>query len=293
MHSLRALSTRSLVTLVLASAGFAAQAAPAATAAGLKLPPADPSAPSVLAAAPSPYARWQSSMEAFAAADKQRQPQAGGVLFVGSSTIRFWTDVAEDFRQLPVVINRGFGGSTMADCNHFVKNLVLQYRPRHVMVYAGDNDLAEGRTPEQILESFRSFVQTVRAELPDTRISYISIKPSPSRVSLMPQMRQANALLSQYVRTVPNSDYIDVFSAMLDASGTPRAELFGPDRLHMNDAGYDLWRTVIGAFVMPAPSSAPALEAGVSSPATTATAATAATGKGVGSAALVRVSAER
>ncbi|GKS99874.1 GDSL family lipase [Acidovorax sp. SUPP3434] len=264
------------MTLALACAGFAAQATPA-----------DSTAPSAAATSPSAYARWQSSMDAFAAADKERLPQAGGVLFVGSSTIRFWTDVAEDFRQLPVVINRGFGGSTMADCNHFVKNLVLQYRPRHVMVYAGDNDLAEGRTPEQILESFRSFVQTVRAELPDTRISYISIKPSPSRVALMPQMQQANALLAQYVRTVPNSDYIDVFSAMLDASGQPRAELFGPDRLHMNDAGYDLWRTVIGAFVAPAP----AIRAGGASP--TATAAMPAATVATGNPALVRVSTGR
>ncbi|GKS85117.1 GDSL family lipase [Acidovorax sp. SUPP1855] len=276
MHSLRAFPTRSLVTLALACAGFAAQATPA-----------DSTAPSAAATSPSAYARWQSSMDAFAAADKERLPQAGGVLFVGSSTIRFWTDVAEDFRQLPVVINRGFGGSTMADCNHFVKNLVLQYRPRHVMVYAGDNDLAEGRTPEQILESFRSFVQTVRTELPDTRISYISIKPSPSRVALMPQMQQANALLAQYVRTVPNSDYIDVFSAMLDASGQPRAELFGPDRLHMNDAGYDLWRTVIGAFVAPAP----AMRAGGASP--TATAAMPAATVATGNPAMVRVSTGR
>ncbi|AVS75041.1 SGNH/GDSL hydrolase family protein [Paracidovorax cattleyae] len=206
-------------------------------------------APSAAAALPTPYARWQSSMDAFAAADKAAQPQAGGVLFVGSSTIRLWTDLREDFRQLPVVINRGFGGSTMADCQYFVKNLVLQYRPRHVMVYAGDNDLAEGRTPEQVLESFQSFVRSVREALPETRISYISIKPSPLRLSLLPRMREANDLLAQYVRTVPNSDFIDIFNPMLDAQGLPRTELFGADHLHMNDAGYDLWRTIIGSYV--------------------------------------------
>lgn len=200
-------------------------------------------------ALPAPYARWQSSMESFAAADQAQPPQPGGVLFVGSSTIRLWSDLREDFRELPVVINRGFGGSTMDDCHYFVKNLVVQYRPRHVMVYAGDNDLAEGRTPQQVLESFRAFAEAVRTALPDTRISYISIKPSPLRAALLPRMREANALLAGYVRTLPRSDYIDIFTPMLAADGAPRAELFGPDRLHMNDAGYDLWRSVIGAYV--------------------------------------------
>ena len=195
------------------------------------------------------YARWQASMEAFASADKAQAPAEDGVLFVGSSTIRFWTQLPQDFRDVPVVINRGFGGSTMADCQYFVKQLVLQYRPRQVFVYAGDNDLAEGRSPQQVLESFEGFVAAVRAELPETRIAYISIKPSPLRAELMPKAREANALLAGYVRTLPNSDYIDIFTPMLDLQGAPRAELFGPDRLHMSDAGYRLWRSVIADYV--------------------------------------------
>lgn len=195
------------------------------------------------------YARWQASMDAFAAADKAQAPAEDGVLFVGSSTIRFWTQLPQDFRDVPVVINRGFGGSTMADCQYFVKQLVLQYRPRQVFVYAGDNDLAEGRSPQQVLESFEGFVAAVRAELPDTRIAYISIKPSPLRAELMPRAREANALLAAYVRTLPNSDYIDIFTPMLDLQGAPRAELFGPDRLHLSGAGYRLWRSVIADYV--------------------------------------------
>ena len=188
-------------------------------------------------------------MDAFAASDKAQAPAEGGVLFVGSSTIRLWAQLPQDFRDVPVLINRGFGGSTMADCQYFVKQLVLQYRPRQVFVYAGDNDLAEGRSPQQVLESFEGFVAAVRAELPDTRIAYISIKPSPLRAELMPRAREANALLAEYVRTLPNSDYIDIFTPMLGMDGAPRAELFGPDRLHMSDAGYRLWRSVIADYV--------------------------------------------
>ena len=193
--------------------------------------------------------RWQSSLAEFAAADRDKLPASGAVLFVGSSTIRMWTSMAQDFRQLPVVINRGFGGSTMADCGQFARELVTRYKPRHVLVYAGDNDLAEGRSPRQILDSFTHFVNVVRSDLPQTRVSYISIKPSPSRAVLLPKITEANQLLADYTRTLENADYIDIFTPMLAADGTPRGELFGADRLHMNNAGYALWQSVIASHI--------------------------------------------
>jgi lysophospholipase L1-like esterase len=201
-------------------------------------------------AAPSPaylaaQVRWRAELSAFDAADRQQWPGDGGVVFVGSSTIRFWTRLAQDFPQLPVVINRGFGGSTMADCSFFARELVLRYKPRHVLVYAGDNDLAEGRTPIQVLESFAQFANAVREVLPETRISYISIKPSPSREKLLPKVREANDIVAAYLRRLPNSDYIDVFTPMMGADGRPRGELFLRDQLHLNDEGYRLWRAVI------------------------------------------------
>ena len=205
-------------------------------------------------AAPAPaYARWQSSLDAFALNDKQQRPASDGVLFVGSSTIRLWSRLSQDFRQVPVLLNRGFGGSTMRDCNALVRELVIQYKPRQVMVYAGDNDLAEGRTPEAVLNSFANFVRSVRAELPDARISYISIKPSPLRVALLPKIRETNALIASYVQTVPHARYIDIFNPMLTEGGLPRPELFLADQLHLNDAGYRLWQTVIAADLSLAP----------------------------------------
>lgn len=189
--------------------------------------------------------RWQGEISAFANADKAGLPAADGVLFVGSSTIRMWSNIAQDFRQQPVVINRGFGGSTMAECSLFAHELVVRYKPRLVLVYAGDNDLAEGRTPLQILESFANFTNTVRAELPDTRIAYISVKPSPSREKLIPQIRETNNVIAAYLNRLPNSEYIDVFTPMMGADGRPRGELFRGDQLHMNDEGYRLWQSVI------------------------------------------------
>lgn len=220
--------------------------------------PASVQAVTVRAAEASPVElRWQTSLAAFAQTDLLRHPADDGVLFVGSSTIRLWSSLRQDFRQVPVIINRGFGGSTMRDCNSLVRELVIQYKPRQVMVYAGDNDLAEGRTPEDVLDSLQKFVRKVHAALPGTRISYISIKPSPERIGLLPQIRQANALIASYVQTVPEMRYIDIFSPMLDAQGLPRPELFRADQLHLSDAGYRLWQSVIAADL----ASAPALEA--------------------------------
>lgn len=209
------------------------------------------------AADPSP--RWQASLDAFADADRRQAPSAGGVLFVGSSSIRLWDGLEQAFASpsRAVVLKRGFGGSRMADCTALVDRLVLPYRPRLVVVYAGDNDLAEGRTPQQVLESFGGFVERVRQALPDTRIAYLSIKPSPLRAALLPAVRETNALIAGFARETPNLDFIDVFTPMLDDAGRPRAELFRDDALHLNEAGYALWRQVITTH-LPAVDTAPA-----------------------------------
>lgn len=204
------------------------------------------SAPATLAAVD---AKWASSFAAFDEADKLQAPAPGGVLFVGSSSIRMWDGLETQFEALPVVVKRGFGGSRMEDCKTYLSRLVVPYKPRMVLVYAGDNDLAEGRTPQQVLDSFKSFVKGVRQELPDTRIAYISIKPSPSRAALLPSIREANSLIKDYVDNTDNADYIDIFSPMLSTAGTPREELFREDALHLNATGYALWRTVISAHL--------------------------------------------
>ncbi|WP_237288466.1 SGNH/GDSL hydrolase family protein [Variovorax sp. PAMC 28711] len=234
-----------LLALSLAlAAGFAAQAQ-------LSVPAVDPDAAATLKATDAARARWRSELEAYDAADRERPPPEGSVLFVGSSTIRLWPHFAQDFQQqTPHTINRGVGGSTMAECSLLVRDLVLRYKPRQVVVYAGDNDLAEGRTPLQILESFARFARAVRAELPNARITFVSVKPSPSRERLLPQVRETNNIITAYLNTLGNSAYVDIFTPMLGADGRPRPELFRPDRLHMNESGYALWRSLIASHLL-------------------------------------------
>ena len=188
--------------------------------------------------------RWQAAIDAFAAEDRAHAPEPGGVLFVGSSSIRLWTSLQAQFKDVPVV-QRGFGGSRLLDCTEHVKELVVPYRPRLVVLYAGDNDLAEGRSPQDVVASLRTFVDGVRSALPDTRIAYVSIKPSPLRAALMPRVREANELARAYLAGDPQLAYVDVFTAMLDPQGQPRRELFQPDALHLNAQGYALWQAAL------------------------------------------------
>ncbi|MGH8713277.1 MAG: SGNH/GDSL hydrolase family protein [Casimicrobiaceae bacterium] len=199
--------------------------------------------------APAANEPWQGSLAAFAVADSRHAPPPEGVLFVGSSSIRLWDALETDFAALPVVIKRGFGGSTLSDCVHYLDRLVIRYRPRTVLVYAGDNDLAEGRTPNDVLRQFDAFVQGVHKVLPATRIAFISIKPSPAREALLPAVRRANALVAQFAAGHSGVDYIDVYTPMLTSDGRPRAELFRRDALHLNAAGYALWKSVISRYV--------------------------------------------
>lgn len=205
--------------------------------------------PPATATAPPAATRWDATFAAFAAADAANPPAPGGVLFVGSSSIRLWSNLEDQFKDLPVVIKRGFGGSQLSDCVKNLSRLVLRYRPRTVLIYAGDNDLAAGVSPHEVLRRFTVFVDGVRRELPDTQIAYISIKPSPSRIDLLPQVRETNALIREYADADARVEFIDVYTPMLDASGKPRRELFRADALHLNADGYALWKAVIAPHV--------------------------------------------
>jgi lysophospholipase L1-like esterase len=224
--------SRIRVALLLASAWFAVTSALAAE-------------PVARAAPTPPSLRWSKDIAAFTAADLRQGLQPGGVLFLGSSSIRLWDDLETQFSALPVVIKRGFGGAKLSDCVYYLDRLVIPHRPRLVLVYAGENDLAEGETADEVLRQFTALVVGVHAVLPQTRIAFISIKPSPARVRLMPEIRRANALVRQYVATAPNADFVDVFTPMLDGEGKPRRELFRADALHLNAKGYALWKSVI------------------------------------------------
>ena len=206
---------------------------------------AGPAQVSTVAVDTTPFA---AEILAFEGRDRAIPPVPGGIVFVGSSTIRMWLSLREDFPGQNV-LNRGFGGSTLPEVNVVVPRIVLPYRPHLVVLYAGDNDLAAGHTPNDVLADYRRFVFLVRRELPMARIAFISIKPSPSRWALLDRMRAANGLVRDEIAADSLTTYVDTFTPMLRADGRPRPELFGPDSLHMVRAGYALWSTVLAPVI--------------------------------------------
>ena len=188
--------------------------------------------------------RWQTAIAAFEAADRVRPPPQGAILFIGSSTIVRWKTLAQDFPEHPV-INRGFGGSQIADSVCYADRIVIPYRPRLIVLRAGGNDIHAGKTPEQVLADFKSFVEKVRIKLPEVRIAYMTINATRARWANVEREKKANQLIKEYIGAGENLDCIDTWDATLGADGKPREDLLVEDRLHFNDDGYRLLASIV------------------------------------------------
>lgn len=195
-------------------------------------------------------ARWEEAMRAYAALDAASPPPAYAIVFTGSSSIVLWKTIHEDMAPL-TVISRGFGGSTMRDAVYWLDTLVLKYRPRAVVLYEGDNDIGlYEHTAEEVLQAFKMFVSRIQAELPETRVYFLSIKPSTLRWGVWPEMRRANDLVRVFCESRQGLHFIDVASVLLDEDGKPRADLFEADGLHLNASGYKRWASVVRKILL-------------------------------------------
>ena len=190
---------------------------------------------------------WAKEMAAFEQQDRESPPRTGGIVFVGSSSIRLW-DLAASFPGMPI-LNRGFGGSQIADSVAHVDLLVLKHRPRTVVFYAGDNDIAAGKTPQAVAADFKAFVAGIHAALPAARVAFIAIKPSIQRWALVAKVREANSLIRLQCESDPRLGFVDVDGPMLGWDEKPRADLFVADGLHLSPKGYDLWNTLVRPFL--------------------------------------------
>jgi len=187
---------------------------------------------------------WESQVQEYEAQDQINPPPENAIVVIGSSSIRLWDTIEDDLAPLPI-IPRGFGGSTMNDAVYYADRLVTVYNPKMVVIYEGDNDIFLQISPERFQAAYLSFICKVRGTLPDVPIYFISIKPSVSRWHLWPQSVAANTRIETQSAQDPLLHYIDVASAMLDAEGNVRQELFTGDGLHMNAEGYAVWTEII------------------------------------------------
>lgn len=192
--------------------------------------------------------RFEGEVVALEARAQRTPAPKGGVLLYGSSSFRLWTDAEARFPR-HLVVNQGFGGSQLSDLNEYFERLVVPASPRLLLIYGGDNDLASGKSPQRVLSDFQKLIGLVRTYLPRTRVGFVAIKPSPSRLALLGAQREANQLVRRYARTLRRVDFLDVAGPLIGSDGNPDASFFLGDRLHLNRAGYDRWMEVLGPYV--------------------------------------------
>jgi lysophospholipase L1-like esterase len=194
---------------------------------------------------------WESTIRKFEAHDRLQPPPADAIVFTGSSSITFWSTLEQDMAPLPV-INRGFGGSRLNDVVYYAPRIVVAYRPRAVVLFAGTNDLAgaKPKTAQEVFTGYRAFVDAVHTALPETPIYYISITPTPSRWKHWPIVQEANRLIRAHTATDPRLHFVDMTDVILGADGKPDRSLFRIDRLHPNRKGYAVWTAKIKPILL-------------------------------------------
>ena len=185
------------------------------------------------------FAKWESEVAAFEASDRTNPPPKHGILFTGSSTIRKWTTLAQDYPNQSV-INRGVGGSEIVDITHFADRIVFPYEPKMIFFRCGGNDIADGKSPEQVFADYKEFVSTVRTKMPDIDIVFISWSPTPARWAQNDKEQTLNKLVREYSAQTPHLKFCDVSDISVGKDGKPRRDLFVSDGLHFNAAGYKL-----------------------------------------------------
>ena len=192
--------------------------------------------------------RFQDEVNSYKQADKSNPPQEGCYLFIGSSSMRMWKSLQEDFKDYPV-INRGFGGSHFSDVIYYFEDLILTYNPEKIVIYEGDNDIASNKSTGKIMKDLKKLLRMIRNDLDHPDIAIISAKPSPRRWDLKDKYENLNTEIEKLSSKDQDLTYIDVYTYMLNENGRPEPELFMEDSLHMTQKGYEIWKEQIQPFV--------------------------------------------
>ncbi|WP_221031358.1 SGNH/GDSL hydrolase family protein [Actomonas aquatica] len=190
---------------------------------------------------------WEEEVAGIEAREQKAPVPAGGILFTGSSSIRLWKTLAADYPELPV-INRGFGGSQISDLIAYFDRLVLPWKPRQIVVYSGTNDISDGEAAEQVLADWAMLCGMIERELPGTRIALIAAAPNPARWAQRETQERFNTLAAAFCAR-NGYDFIDVWTPMLGPDGEPSRDIYVEDKLHMNAAGYAMWREIVAPYL--------------------------------------------
>lgn len=190
-------------------------------------------------------------IQSFKKQDSVSAPRKNAILFIGSSSFTMWTDVQKDFPGY-IIINRAFGGSNLLDQLRYVNEVVFPYKPKQIIIYCGENDLASSDTVSgnTVASRFYKLFSLIRKKFPSVQVTYVSMKPSPSRELLLSKMIRGNELIKKYLSTKKKTAYIDVYKEMIDDEGKPRTDIFLDDNLHMNKEGYAIWTKLVQPYLL-------------------------------------------
>lgn len=189
---------------------------------------------------------------AFKKQDSISFPGTGKILFIGSSSFTLWKDVQNDFPEYPIV-NRAFGGSTLLDVTRYEQDIIFRYKPKQIVIYCGENDVAGDSTVtgKIVFERFKKLYTDIRSNLGNVPIVFVGMKPSPSRWHMRARTIEGNRQIEKFLKKKKNNGkFLSVWNVMLKADGTPREELFIGDQLHMNKEGYKIWQKIIQPYLI-------------------------------------------
>jgi len=195
-------------------------------------------------------APFYSDIQHFKRLDSAHFPAKHAILFVGSSSFTKWTDVQDYFPGYPI-INRGFGGSSLPDVIRYANDIIFSYQPKQVVIYCGENDLASADTvtAAMVVYRFKKLFVLIRQQLPKATVTFVSLKPSPSRQRLWSKMIDVNTQIKNYLRKKKKTSFIDVYHKMFNKNGTVMQDIFIEDNLHMNAKGYAIWQKIMTPYL--------------------------------------------
>jgi len=191
--------------------------------------------------------QWEKDIQSFEGWDSKNSFPSNGVLFIGSSSIRLWP-TRKCFSEFEV-INRGFGGSQISDVNFFAHRIALPYKPKVIVFYAGDNDIAAKKRPQRVFNDFQAFVRLVHKSLPKTHIIFISIKPSLSRWSFWSLMKETNLMVKDFSEKDERLTFVDISPLLLGPDDKPNTRFYTDDNLHLNSKGYKTWTKLLRPII--------------------------------------------
>ena len=162
---------------------------------------------------------------------------AAEIVFAGDSLVADgpWAEFYSE------VHNRGVGGDTVAGVLGRIDE-VLESKPRKLFLLIGANDLAAAVPDVQYLRHYRTLLERIRKDSPETAVTVLAIFPVNRTFPVPPtydnaRVVETNRKLKELVAEFTGVRFLDLTPLLVDKDGSLRRE-FSTDGMHLNVDGY-------------------------------------------------------